>query len=263
MDAILNPLSSATPPEIPLPNAPLVRVIAQVRFPSVLAVEQAGRVAPFQEALRRRYPIASESVEQVRVLGASSPAPEPAKSIWRFADDSETWHVSLSRDFVALETERYASRSDFLARLAEVLEALGDLRPARVGRIGMRYIDRIQGQELRDIADLVRSEIAGVAATAAAGACRHAVTQCQFEVEEAVLLARWGKLPAGATMQASGVDPIDEESWTLDLDMFSSHPSAFDIDLIRATAQRFAERIYTFFRWAIKPEFLRRYGGTA
>jgi len=43
--------------------------------------------------------------------------------------------------------------------------------------------------------------------------------------------------------------------------MFSSEPAPFTAERILADANRFAERIYTLFRWAVTPAFLQRYGG--
>ena len=35
----------------------------------------------------------------------------------------------------------------------------------------------------------------------------------------------------------------------------------FDIENILTDAERFSERIYTFFRWAVTDEFLSHFGG--
>jgi uncharacterized protein (TIGR04255 family) len=35
----------------------------------------------------------------------------------------------------------------------------------------------------------------------------------------------------------------------------------FDVEELLNEAQRFAERIYTFFRWAVTDEFLQHFGG--
>ena len=45
----LNPLTATPPIEVPLKNAPLVRAIAQVRFPPILSIEQQEFVGSFQE----------------------------------------------------------------------------------------------------------------------------------------------------------------------------------------------------------------------
>ena len=76
------------------------------------------------------------------------------------------------------------------------------------------------------------------------------------------VLARWGCLPPGATVDPSAIEPAKEKSWILDLDMFSTTPVPFAVDRVVAEAQRYAERIYTVFRWAVTDDFLARYGGT-
>ena len=82
-----------------------------------------------------------------------------------------------------------------------------------------------------------------------------------FELPEARLLARWGCLPPGATFDPATVEPENEKSWILDLDMFSAAPMPFIVEQVVAEAQRYAERIYTVFRWAVTDDFLVRYGG--
>ncbi len=49
-------LKAEVPDEVPLPNAPLARVLAQIRFPPILSIRKADSVADFQEALRTEYP---------------------------------------------------------------------------------------------------------------------------------------------------------------------------------------------------------------
>jgi uncharacterized protein (TIGR04255 family) len=91
--------------------------------------------------------------------------------------------------------------------------------------------------------------------------CIHAFSDSSFRVGDDVLVARWGLLPARATLDPSVMDAIGEPSWLLDLDMVSQRPLAFDPDALGDMARAFATRIYTFFRWAVTDEFLRRYGG--
>jgi uncharacterized protein (TIGR04255 family) len=75
------------------------------------------------------------------------------------------------------------------------------------------------------------------------------------------LLARWGLVPAGSTVDPNAIEPISERSWLLDIDMFSNEQRAFVPDDILEDARRYAERLYTVFRWAVTDDFLRRYGG--
>lgn len=243
-------------------RAPLVRVIAQVRFPLVAAVEQRDFVAPFQEAIRPKYAVLRQEQTRGVAVSPAGVAPVQAQTVWRFSDVEGHWRVSLAPDFLALETTAYTSRSDYLLRFQDVVVALDEhVEPKLVDRLGIRYIDRIVGQAVNDIAKLVRPEVRGITGTSAAGRALHALSESMFAVNGARLLARWGRLPAGATVDPSAIEPINELSWILDIDMFSSQAVPFAVDHIVNDARRFAERIYTFFRWAVTEDFLRLYGG--
>lgn len=258
-----DPLTSAVPAEVPLPDAPLVRVIAQVRFPQVLSIEKRDFVAPFQEAIRTQYPVLrAEQMQGLRV-GPEGASPMPPQVIWRFADVEGAWRVSLAPDFVAIETTAYESRNHFFERFDAIAQALAEhVNPRVVDRIGVRYIDRVTGDAVKEISKLVRPEILGILATAAAQHARHALSESVFTVPEpaAQLLARWGLLPEGGTVDPA-IEPLAEPSWILDLDMFRSEPRTFNPSEVVADARLYAERIYTFFRWAVTDDFLRLYGG--
>jgi uncharacterized protein (TIGR04255 family) len=262
MSATLDPLVAPPPVEVPLKDAPLVRVIAQLRFPEVLSVEQRNFVAPFQEAIRSTYPVLRQEQTQDLLLGPGVVAPAKPQIAWRFGDLDGHWRVSLTPDFLALETTRYVSRSDFFGRLKAVAQALDEhIEPAQLDRLGVRYIDRITGDAVDDIARLVRPEVRGITGTIAATHATHALSESLFEVGDARVLARWGVLPPGATVDPAALEPAREKSWLLDLDMFSASPKPFVVDQVVEQAQRYAERIYTIFRWAVTDEFLVRYGG--
>jgi uncharacterized protein (TIGR04255 family) len=109
MSALTDPLVGPPPKEVPLKDAPLVRVIAQVRFPEILAIEQREFVAPFQEALRKTYPVLRQEQNQGLVLIGGSISPAKSQIAWRFADVDGQWRVSLTPEFVALETTSYTN----------------------------------------------------------------------------------------------------------------------------------------------------------
>lgn len=259
-----DPIVAPAPKEVPLPDAPLVRVIAQVRFSPVLSVEKSDFVAPFQEAIRATYPLLHREHAQGVLLGPDGIQPGSKQVAWRFADDSDSWRVSLTPDFVALETTAYSSRSDFLDRMRLVLEAAQEhIRPSLARRVGMRYIDRVTGAPLDQVADLVRPEMLGIVKTPLYKHARHSVSRTLLDIPGAdeQLSMQWGHLPAGATVDPNAVEAIDEPSWILDIDMFSVRDQPFVAASFVEDLGRFAERIYTLFRWSVTDEFLRRYGG--
>ncbi len=264
LNSLADPFTAAPPAEVPLANVPLVRVVAQVRFPPVLSIEKRDFVAPFQEAVRERYPVLR--VEQTRgiLLGPEGPAAMAPSVIWRFNDLDDKWRVALATDFAAIETTAYESRSDLLNRFGAVVQALGaHIGPGVVDRLGVRYIDRIKGDAVRDIGKLVRPEVHGVAGTSAGSHASHALSEVLFELPDQTsqMRARWGLLPPGSTVDPSAIEPIDESSWILDLDAFSSGPRSFEPSAILSEARTYAERSYCFFRWVVTEEFLRHFGG--
>jgi uncharacterized protein (TIGR04255 family) len=264
MSASLDPLLAPPPKEVPLRDAPLVRVIAQVRFPEILSVEQRDFVAPFQEAVRSKYPVLRQEQTQGLLFSPGGLATVMPQTAWRFNDVESLWRVSLTPEFLALETTSYTSRSDFFDRLKAVVEALGEhIEPGQVDRLGIRYIDRITGDAVDDIARLVRPEVRGISGTIAATHAELALSESRFNLPDARVLARWGCLPAGATVDLAAIEPATEKSWILDLDMCSTAPMPFDIERVITEAQRYAKRIYTLFRWAVTEEFLVRYGGSS
>ena len=259
-----NPLVAASPEEIPLRNAPLVRVIAQVRFPVIASIDNRGFIASFQEALRDAYPVLRPEMTQGFVVGFQGVTPAPSQMIWRFRDVQGHWRVSLAPDFIALETTAYVSRSDFLARLQGALRALHEhIGPKVIDRVGLRYIDRVLMHGVEDIATLVRQEVIGILATPMAASAQQALSESLFVVPNtrARLLARWGQVPPQGTVDPDALEPVDTPSWILDLDMFSVESRSFDPEALVAEVRTYAERIYTLFRWAVTEEFLRRYGG--
>jgi uncharacterized protein (TIGR04255 family) len=262
MSAILNPLEAAPPEEVPLQTAPLVRVIAQLRFPEILSVEKRDFVAPFQEATRSTYAVLRQEQVQAILLGPEGIVQPRPKIAWRFSDISGDWRVSLTSEFLALETTRYVSRSDFFDRLRFLADAVVEhIGPSQLDRLGVRYIDRITGAEVDAIANLVRPEVRGIVGTSIATQAVRTISESLFELPNARLLARWGCLPPGETVDPSAIEPAPEKSWILDLDMFSTAPMPFAVDQVVSEAQRYAERIYTVFRWAVTDEFLVRFGG--
>lgn len=259
-----DPLLGPPPQEVPLPSAPLVRVIAQVRFASILAVQGAEHIAPFQEAIRATYPVLRQEHAQSLLVGPQGVASGQELVAWRFADVDGTWRVSLAPEFVALETTDYTSRTGFLERVQAVLEAVEEyVGPDVVQRVGLRYIDRVTGEALEDITKLVRPEMLGIVNSPLFQNMQHAMSDVLLNVPEddCLLRTRWGYLPAGGAIDLNALEPIEERSWILDLDMFSSEQRPFAAVPLIEDLGRFAERLYTMFRWTVTEEFLRRFGG--
>ena len=258
-----NPLTDPVPDEIPLTNAPLIRVVAQIRFPMIASIESREFIAPFQEALRKEYPILRQ--EQSHNLQLGEEGVQAATSrIWRFTDAAENWRVSLAPQFIAIEAKTYSSRGEFLSKLKSVLQHVEEhLDPGTVDRNGIRYIDRVEGEAPESFRPLIRSEVAGVLAAPFEDLTMQTLTQNTFKFpdHEGQLMARWGTMPPNSTPDPSAIEPIDRISWLLDLDAFSDQRRLWNTSQLLQETEWFAERIYAFFRWSVTDEFIRSFGG--
>lgn len=264
------PLTNESPVEVALPQTPLVRVIHQIRFPPILSILKAEVVADFQEELRAMYPhLHKEDVENIEIRRSLEPSIADTV-IWRLADQQETasWRVSLGVDFVSLETHDYRGRQDFLSRLRAVLYSVEKyFRPTETQRVGLRYIDQLKGEAVRRIDKLIRPSVLGIlqpegeAPDSLRLATIHMLTRAQFMAEEGVIQGQWGNLPPNSTFDPEVLQTIEEPSWVLDLDMYSTRTEAFKTDELVGQTNRFANRIYTLFRLMVTDEFLRFYGG--
>lgn len=267
------PLSPTPVQEVPLPRAPLACVIAQVRFPPILAIRDPDKVAVLQEELRETYPNLSRGHAYSVELSGSQPPNIGEELIWRLTDCEKDapWRVSLGVDFVALDTSSYESRDDFLNRLRGVVSAVERaFNPASVSRLGLRYIDQLVGEPVDRINELIHPEILGIArspespASALGESLTHLMTEARFLAQDRVCVqGRWGKLPANVTYDPSVLEPAVEPSWVLDLDMFTTESQSFESDKLLVTATEFSKCIYWLFRQIVTEEFLRFYGGNS
>lgn len=257
------PFSGPPPAEVPLERAPLVRVIGQVVFSHVLGVLEPAKLAPFQEQLRAAYPVLNQELVQRVAIAPGAPPAVHQETIWRLQDVEQRWRVSLAPTFVALETPRYTSRKDFLARLDAVISALEEtLRPQLAQRVGLRYISRVEGSALSMLAELVRPEFVGPVGTPFGAAARHLLTETLVATEEAMLLARWGKMPANTTFDPQAIEPAVTDSWVHDLDLFKEQSTPFDKTQLMTLIEALAKRQYSVFRYMVTDAYLRHYGGT-
>jgi len=261
-DATADPLSGPPPPDVPLRDPPIVRVIAQVRYPTISAIRDPDEIADFRERICAAYPSRHEDRTKRVVENPGSDLHVREEVVWRFQDQDLKWRASLAPDFLALEAAGYAGRKDFFGRLRMLLDALQvTVKPQEAVRLGVRYIDRIASPAADDMSKMIRQEVLGVSLSQIGSATQHVLTQSLLRAEEGSIQAKWGHLPPGCTSDPDALEPLQERSWILDLDMFSGEPQKFVAEELSQSAERFADRIYSLFRWMVTDEFLRFYGG--
>jgi uncharacterized protein (TIGR04255 family) len=162
-------------PRVIYKKNPLTEVLCQLRFPSILRID-AEPPAAFQERVRRQYPLYREGIRQEIAL------PQLPKQIaqrlveelgfhkigraYDFLSADSEWTVGLTRDFLALSTQRYERWERFREHLQVPLRSLlEEYAPLFFTRIGLRYQDIIRrstlGQEDARWSKLLQPHISG------------------------------------------------------------------------------------------------------
>ena len=265
--ALASPFGEESLNEIPLPHAPLVLVLSQVKFPEIASVTRRDFIGPFQEAIRADYPVLREEHGVALTVGPKGVEQTAGEQIWRFHSADGVWRVSLAPTFIAIETDDYTSRTDFFQRFAQVMGACAEhISPAFWERLGVRYIDRVEGDDaLSQLATLVRPEVLGIAGEHMRDELNLMLTQAQFAVpvepHEVQLVARTGVMPPGAAFDPT-LPATEARTWTLDLDVSINGRVAFDAADLVERGHDLASRAYRFFRWAVTEDFLRFFGAS-
>ena len=266
-----SPFGTGQLDEVPLERAPLVRVLAQVRFPRLAALsvgdERANQIV---RDLQGDYPVLQVSSELVTTLTPQGMAQQtgPGRT-WQLQDGDQKWQVTFAPDFVSLQTSVYVSRGDFVNRLNGVISSFTEaVRPPKTERIGVRYINRLADPYLADLPQLIRPEMLGGLAVPASEygvTVARSLSDAQYNfppIQTGVtdsLQVRWGQLPPGVIIDPS-LPPADTPTWVLDLDSFRMGQEEWSSATISTSVLDLAERAYRFFRWVVKDEFLERFG---
>ena len=258
------PLGGSPPAEAVLAKSPLVRVVAQVRFSSVLRIEAREAVIAFQDKVRPSYPLFDHVMAQQLQLDLSSGTPSlrpVPTSVWRFSSADRSMLLSLTSEMVTLEARVYRGRSDFVPRWSEALACLQQVfQPALTLRTGMRYVNRLDKASLDRLSDWVTPNLVGVALPEIRDFVTQAFSEASIKVEEGDLQLRWGILPPNLTIDPGLLDPLPVTSWVLDLDVSSSTQKPFDAATLTAEFATLAKRAYAVFRWAVTDAGLEHFG---
>ncbi|WP_042370257.1 TIGR04255 family protein [Streptacidiphilus neutrinimicus] len=262
-------LFSRTYPDVRLTNPPIVRVIGQLRF-GALSVLQAGDQAAqsFIGALADRYPYSEQGADTVIQFSIGQPIQQShVGRVWRLRSADQRTSVALTDGSIALETTDYKGREAFCAELKDIATALvAATKLPAFTRLGVRYTNRLTGFGADQLQNMIHPELLGVvgAADSTNAQMLYSLSQGLFAFEPGAqrLLAQWGSMPAGASIDPS-LAPISEPSWLLDMDAFIEYPdasAALLLDQVGKTAEACAEHAHTFFRWAVTDAYLQEFG---
>ncbi|NOX09764.1 MAG: TIGR04255 family protein [Gammaproteobacteria bacterium] len=132
-------------PRIIYKKNPLVEVLCQVQFSTLLRIESEKPTA-FQEAIYENYPSLEEKESlTVEVSTDDGIVKKQTKPIYEFSTEDGVWKVILASDTLTLQTLKYTQWEEFSGRLGLLIDALQEIyRPKFYSRIGLRYKDIIK-----------------------------------------------------------------------------------------------------------------------
>jgi uncharacterized protein (TIGR04255 family) len=261
----VSPFGAEPVTEVPLARAPLVNVLSQVRYPKVpLFITEEGAAA-VHERLRERYPILRRAPAVTLTLTPTGMVQQLSQnSLWRLQTRDGTWTITLSDEFLSIETRAYRSRDDFHSHLEEALAAVTDVgEPVIYDRVGVRYINQLTGEAADRVRELVRPELHGLLTVPLPERANLslALSEALFRFADfSQLRARWGSLPENAAVDPT-VPPVPTRSWILDLDSFTEAAGDFRPSVLGELTRHLADQAYQFFRWTITPAFDEFFGG--
>jgi uncharacterized protein (TIGR04255 family) len=142
------------------PSAPLVYVLAEVRFSPTLDISR--RAAVLQDALRAEFPLL-EPIAEIRVSPAA-PVGSAASTMYAFTDATKRRGVLVSTMSVCYHATAYETSKEFFEQLGRVLTAIEPVYASdTVTRLGLRYVDVIVAELGESVFDYITPAIAGVA----------------------------------------------------------------------------------------------------
>ena len=134
-------------------KSPLVEVIFQLRFPTILSIN-AKQPIEFQEKIREKYPFYQEDDEQQNEMiidPNGNPVQFKASSLknYAFISPDESYKINLTSSFISISTLKYTYWDEFKKHIEFVIPIFEEIyKPAFYTRVGLRYIDVIIREDL-------------------------------------------------------------------------------------------------------------------
>jgi uncharacterized protein (TIGR04255 family) len=254
-------------------DPPLALVVCQVAFSPVLGVADPSFVFPFQRAIQDRFPLVTPVKGMQLQIGFGSEGGEIKQQEqiarqWQFADQEDNWKLTLSSEFLSLETREYRDFGAFLDRLRTGLEALLEHVQPRLGtRIGLRYINEIRSEVAWT--EVIRPEVLGATIRDELGgaeALHQSIQQLllRYSGGRGINITH-GRFPAGTSVQPrAGVEAPATPFYLFDIDVFREYQPPkllrMDVDSIGDTISSFHEVVHRLFRWAVTEHYVMSLG---
>ncbi len=212
------------------PKAPVHEVICQLRFPTILTINNVDP-ADFQEAIRAEFPqyARRQDVTAPKVSGLGGPNPkveqQPPVTNYHFLSADGVWKLNLTENFIALSTLRYPGWETFARMLDKPLASFIRIyKPAYFQRVGLRYVNLISraklGLEDASWAELMAPAYTGPLQEPDAAEDSFLNCACDFQVKlDSSCLAKIHAGPGRVKNNAPGAQQDPEVKFIFDMDL--------------------------------------------
>lgn len=233
----------------------LARALIAIQFSPVFKIADVSGagIATFQDAVRKDYPTVRYEIEksiQLNVVDSEIKPNIQEHPVWRFLDTEEKWRVSLTRETISIETtEGYQTRQDFRSRMQTLVASVAEhFQPAQATRVGVRYLNTADSRRFKKIFKTCRTELIPFGKE---DDLVQSNSFWRFDCDEGNVLLRAGIIPIGETHDPAFLDPVEGQTWVLDIDVVKRDALDFNADSLFGHIDAQVERAHAIFSWAI------------
>ncbi len=240
---------------------PLIEVIAQIRFPTILKITRQEPV-DFQDSVRFEYPIFEASRNLQIPVELSNLLTQFNSNIasdltYQFKSEDLSWQLSVDKNSITLVTNKYERYEKFIERFKYAVEIFERIyNPSFYSRMGLRYRDLIIRSKLNIInktwIELIPKHIAyELYIPELEDSITNFVKNLQLQTEFGQVNFNHG------LVQVRDIEKgIDEAAYLLDADFFTEEKieRGENVWNIFAKSNRTARNL---FRWSITEELYR------
>jgi uncharacterized protein (TIGR04255 family) len=233
---------------------PLVEVVCQLRFPPILKISHQEPVE-FQDEIRLQYPLFETTQSQfspdILKIVQQFGLPLQSDIAYSFKSEDRKWHLSITKDFLALATFSYERYEPFKQRLDQALRIFERIyKPSFYTRVGLRYQDLIVRStlEIEDKmwSDLIAKYIASELHDPELSSSIQAVTKSLIlQMDNGQINLNHGLVNIKEPKNNS-----DEVAYLFDADFYTEHKIEGNEDVWNLL-DRFNKSARNLFRWSI------------
>ncbi len=233
-----------------LTNAPVVYVLAQVRFSAITKLGE-KYIPNIQERLRQNYPRFQHTQPQEAAvpMAAGGPFVQVVTSPrWDFSDRANRSGFVVLEDAITYHTTDYTTFEEFLEKLRlGLIQIHEELRIALTSRVGIRYIDLISPDEGEQLRQYVTESLLGFPLGKISPNPGQQQTIARIKTTEGVLTLRFRQdqssaiLPpdlADHTLTPCRTHPDGRPKAILDTDHYSQVDTEFNVEDVTSRLNR-------------------------